>query len=94
MSERRFVLLDFTYMNREGCLRLYEAGHVYTLPRAIAHAATKRDFVAGVRPAHWTPPNMFRLPEVLTAAEVVEAEAELRALQRHALELVDPKAGS
>ena len=94
MSERRFVLLDFTYMSREGCLRLYEAGRVYTLPRAIAHAASKRDLVSKERPPHWTPPNMFRLPEALTAAEVVEVEAELRALQRHALELVDPKAGS
>jgi hypothetical protein len=37
---------------------------------------------------------MFRPPEVLIGAEVVEAEAELRALQRHAFELVDPKAGS
>ncbi len=35
---------------------------------------------------------MFRQPEVLTEAEVVEAEAELKALQRHALELVEPKA--
>jgi hypothetical protein len=29
---------------------------------------------------------MFQLPKVLTEAEVVEAEAELKALQRHALE--------
>jgi hypothetical protein len=36
---------------------------------------------------------MFRRPEVLTAAEVVDAEAELKALGRHALELVEPKAG-
>ena len=34
---------------------------------------------------------MFRLPEVLTEAEVIEAEAELRALRRHALEVVDPE---
>jgi hypothetical protein len=94
MSERRFVLVDFTHMSREGCLRLYEAGHVYVLPRAIAHAATKRDLVAKQRPAHWTPPSMFRPPEVLTEAEVVEAEAELRALRRHALAVVDPEAGS
>jgi hypothetical protein len=42
MSERRFVLVDFTHMSRAGCLRLYEAGRAYALPRAIAHAATKR----------------------------------------------------
>ena len=40
-SERKFVLVDFTHMNRMGCLRLYEAGHTYALPRAIAHATTK-----------------------------------------------------
>ena len=93
MSERRFALVDFTHMSREGSLRLYEAGRTYTLPRAIAHAATKRELVAKQRPPHWAPPSMFRLPEVLTEAEVVEAEAELRALQRHALEVVEPKGG-
>ena len=94
MSERRFALVDFTHMSREGYLRLYEAGHTYALPRAIAHAATKRELVAKQRPAHWTPPSMFRPPEALTEAEVIEAEAELRALQRHALEVVDPEAES
>jgi hypothetical protein len=52
--------------------------------RDVAHAATKQ------RPTGWTPPGMFQPPEALTEAEVVEAEAELRALQRHALEVVDP----
>jgi hypothetical protein len=92
MSERRFVLVDFTYMNRAGFLRLYEAGHTYALSRAVAHAATKRELVAKQRPPGWTPPSMFRLTEVLTEAEVVEAAAELKALQRHALEVVDPEA--
>jgi hypothetical protein len=94
MSERRFVLVDFTHMNRAGCLRLYEAGHIYALPRAIAHAATKRELVAKQRPPGWVPPNMFQLPKVLTEAEVIEAEAELKALQRHALEVVDPETES
>jgi len=40
MSERRFVLVDFTYMDRVGVLRLYEAGRTYKLSQAIAHAAT------------------------------------------------------
>jgi hypothetical protein len=93
MSERRFILVDFTHMSREGCLRLYEAGRVYKLPRAVAHAASKRGLVAVHRPPRWAAPDMFRPPEALTEAEVVEAEAELKALQRHALELVDPKAG-
>ena len=77
-----------------GCLRLYEAGHTYSLPRAIAHAATKRELVAKQRPPGWVPPNMFQLPKVLTEAEVIEAEAELKALQRHALEVVNPEAES
>jgi hypothetical protein len=93
MSERRFVLVDFTHMNRASCLRLYEAGHTYALLRAIAHAATKRELVAKQRPSGWTPPSMFRAPEVLTEAEVIEAEAELKALQRHALEVIDPETG-
>jgi hypothetical protein len=37
---------------------------------------------------------MFRPPEALTAAEVIEAEAELKALQRHALAVVDPETES
>ena len=88
MSERRFVLVDFTHMGRAGCLRLYEAGRANVLPRAAAHAATKRNLVAKHRPSHWSPPSMFRAPEVLTEAEVAEAGAELRALQRHALEVI------
>jgi len=31
---------------------------------------------------------------VLTEAEVIEAQAELKALQRHALEVVDPEVKS
>jgi hypothetical protein len=94
MSERRFALVDFTRMNRAGYLRLYEAGHTYSLSRAIAYAATKRELIAKQRPSGWTPPSMFKLPEALTEAEVIEAEAELRALQRHALAVVDPEAES
>jgi hypothetical protein len=36
---------------------------------------------------------MLRPPEVLTAAEVIEAEAELKAMWRRALEVVDPPRG-
>ena len=93
MSERRFALVDFTYRGKTGSLRLYEAGHTYSLPRAVAHAGTKRELVAQQRPPHWTPPSIFRQPEVLTEVEVNEARAELKALQRHALEVVDPEAG-
>jgi hypothetical protein len=93
MSERRFALVDFTYRGKTGRLRLHEAGHTYALPLAVAHAATKRGLVAKQRPPHWTPPSIFRRPEVLTEVEVNEAEAELKALQRHALEVIDPETG-
>ncbi len=33
MSERRFVLLAFTHMSPEGCVRLYEAGHLQPAAR-------------------------------------------------------------
>jgi hypothetical protein len=91
MSERRFALVDFTYTGKLGRLRFHEADRTYTLPRAVAHAATKRELVAKQRPPHWMPPSIFRPPEVLTEVEVIEAEAELKALQRHALEVVDPE---
>ena len=78
---------------KTGHLRLFEAGRVYALPRAVAYAATKRVLVAKDRPMHWRPPSMFRPLEALTELEVIEAEAELKALQRHALEVVDPEAG-
>jgi hypothetical protein len=94
MSERRFVLVDFMHKTKTGRLRLYEAGRAYTLSRAIAHAATKRELVAKHRPPRWMPPSMFRPPEVLTDLEVIEAEAELKALQRHALEVIDPETGA
>jgi hypothetical protein len=36
-------------------------------------------------------PSMFQFPKRLTEAEVIEAEEELKALQRHAFATVDPK---
>ena len=91
MSERRFVLADFTHMDRAGVLRLYEAGRMYRLSPGIAHAATKHELVTKRRPATWMTPNMFQFPKVLTEAEVIEAEEELKALQRHAFAIVDPE---
>jgi hypothetical protein len=90
MTVRRFVLFDFRY---PGDARLYEAGNTYDMSRALAHAAAKRELVAAMRPADWEPPSILRPPEVLTGAELVEAEAELKALQRHAFEIVDPEVG-
>ena len=83
--ERRFVLADFTCPTGRD-LRLYEAGRSYPMPSAVAHAAAKRDLVAHHKPSHWTPPSLFKMPEVLTAMEIVEAEAELQALEHHAAE--------
>ena len=83
--ERRFVLADFICpVGRD--LRLYEAGRSYPMPPAVAHAAAKRDLVAHHKPPYWTPPSLFKVPEVLTAKEMVEAEAELQALEHHAAE--------
>jgi hypothetical protein len=94
MTQRRFVLVDFRYTsNVVGHIRLYEAGNSYDMPRALAHAAAKRDIVAIQRPVDWEPPSILRPPEVLTEAELAEAEAELKALQRHALEIVRPEPG-
>lgn len=44
--EHRFVLLDFTARAAAGRPRLYEAGHSYPMPAAVAHAAARRDLVA------------------------------------------------
>ena len=74
-----------------GHIRLYEAGNTYDMPRALAHAAAKRELIAVGQPVDWTPPSILRSPEVLTEAELAVAEAELKALQRHAFEIVDPE---
>ena len=58
MSERRFVLVDFTHMNRAGCLRLYEAGHTYALSRAIADCSFRSPELGGTQPGH-QPPLFF-----------------------------------
>jgi hypothetical protein len=92
MSERRFVLVDFEHRSNTRCLRVYEAGETYTMPRAVAHAAAKRGLIAKRQPSDWTPPSILRSPEALTEADIVEAETELRALQSHALEVIKPEA--
>ena len=92
MTERMFVLVDFRYTSDVvGNIRLYEAGNTYDMPRALAHAAAMRELVALEQPVDWTPPSILRLPEVVTESELSEAEAELKALQRHAFEIVHPE---
>jgi len=81
-------------MSSTKCLSVYEAGETYTMSGAVAHAAAKRGLVAKQRPADWMPPSILRSPEALTEADVVEAEKELRALQRHAFEVIEPEAGN
>ena len=89
MTVSRFVLVDFRYTSDAlGHIRLYEAGNTYDMPPTLAHAAAKRDLVAAQRPVDWEPPSILRPPEVLTEAELAAAEAELKALQRHAFEVV------
>jgi hypothetical protein len=72
-------------------LPLYEAGNTYDMPRALAHAAAKRELVAVQRPVDWELPSILRPPEVVTESELAEAEEELMALQRHALGIVEPE---
>jgi hypothetical protein len=92
MTTRRFVLVDFRYASDVmGHIRFYEAGNTYDMPRALAHAAAKRELVAAERPIDWERPSIFRPPEVVTESELAEAEAELKALQRHAFEIVEPE---
>jgi hypothetical protein len=94
MTQRRFVLVDFRYASDVvGHIRLYEAGNTYDMPRALAHAAAKRNLVALRQPPTWEAPSILRPPEVLTEAELAEAEAEMRALQRHGLEVIEPEGG-
>jgi hypothetical protein len=81
MSERRVALVDFTYTGKTARVRAWPT------------MRQSRQLVAKQRLSHWRPPSIFRPPEVLTEAEVIEAEAELKALQRHALEVVDPETG-
>jgi hypothetical protein len=67
MAERRFVLVDFRYTNEAmGHIRLYEAGQTYAMPRALAHAAAKRELVAAQKPVDWAPPSILSSLEVLT----------------------------
>lgn len=76
-----------------GHVRSYEAGCTYAMPRALAHAAAKRELVAVQQPIDWIPPSILRPPEVLSETELIEAEAELKAPQRHALAIVSPETG-
>lgn len=92
MTELRFALFDFRYTCRVlGHVRLYEAGCTYAMPRALAHAAAKRELVAVEQRGDWVPPSILRPPEALSELELVEAEAELKALEQHALAIVDPE---
>jgi hypothetical protein len=94
MTERRFVLVDFRYTTDVvGHIRLYEAGSTYDMPRALAHAAAKRNLVAIEQPLEWDAPSILRPLEVLTEAELAEAEAEMRVLQRHGLRVIEPEGG-
>src|ERR671938_1834779 len=86
MPEHRFVLSDFTRPAPDG-FRLYEAGRSYPMPPALAHAAAKRDLVARHKPPRWSEPSILSRPVAITAAEIAEAEAELQALERHAVEM-------
>jgi hypothetical protein len=92
MTERRFVLVDFRYTSDAvGHIRLYEAGNTCDMLRALAHAAAKRKLVAVERVVDWQPPNILRSAEVVSESKLAEPQAELKALQRHTFEIVEPE---
>ena len=70
---------------------LYEAARTYAMPRVLAPAAAKREFVAIQHPDDWA--EYAKTPEVLKEPELVEADRELKALQRQAFDIVDPENG-
>ena len=88
--EHRFVLADFVHVDDAGHRHVYEAGRSYPMRPAVAHAAAKRDLVAHYKPPRWMQPSITTPAEVLTEAEVTVAEAELQALEQHAVEPVRP----
>jgi hypothetical protein len=52
--------VDFRYTSDVvGHIRLYEAGNTYDMPRALAHAAAKRELIAVGQPVDWTPPSIL-----------------------------------
>jgi hypothetical protein len=60
MTERRFVLVDFSYASDVmGHVRFYEAGNTYDMPRALAHAAAKRELGAQAACASLTNGSLF-----------------------------------
>ena len=69
-----------------------EAGKHYLMRAAVAHAAAKRGLVARSKPPRWTPPSILTPPETLSEIQVAEAEAALLALDRHAVETLEPVA--
>ncbi len=86
-AEHRFVLADFSWLGRDDRLHAYEAGKHYPMPPVVAHAVAKCELVAKGKPPRWERPSILTPPEVLSEIEVAEAEAELRALNRHAIAL-------
>ncbi len=50
VSEHRFVLADFNWLDPSGRLHAFEAGRHYPMPAAVAHAAAKRELVAKGKP--------------------------------------------
>ena len=92
ISEHRFVLTNFTWLGPNGRLHTYEAGKHYLMRAAVAHAAAKRGLVAKGKPPRWASLSVLTPPEVLTETQVAEAEEELQALERYAVDAVAPVA--
>ena len=68
---------------------LYEAARTYAAGSSPCRG--KRELVAIQHPDEWA--EHAKTPEVLKEPELVEADGELKALQRQAFEIVDPENG-
>ena len=105
ISRNQVARLRAPAMFRSHSLGGFHCGHGFALTFLFDPKTSRAYLFAATRSAtpqpnvscrettapHWTRPSIFRPPEALSEVEVIEAEAELKALQRHALELVDPE---
>ena len=86
----RFFAAQSCRVSEKKALLKYEASNTLRYAQGPGPCRRKARTRSVEQPAGWTPPSILRPPEVLTESELVEADAELKALQRHAFEIVDP----
>ena len=92
MPERRFTLVRFHTQQQDRSSSPLRSGAYLFVAVRLSPLRDEARACREASAAALAPPSILRPPEALSEAEVIEAEAELKALQRHALELVDPEA--